>query len=536
MLLASAALAAAAMLMALGSTLAFYIDDWNLLLHRTGSFADVVLEPYNSHPVMSLVGVYRLLQTTVGMDSIVPFFAVSTLAFVASAVVLYVWLRGRVGEWLALAGAIVVLFLGSAYEDLLITLQLCFFVAVGCGIGAYLALERERPRADTLACGLLVVGLSFSGVTLAFLVGAAVAIALGPRPLRRLWVVAVPVALFGLWYLGWGRDDATDNLASNLAAAPTFVLDGLASSVSSMLGLTAPRADLELTPLAWGRPLLVAAAIAALAVAVRRRRPSRWLWVVLATLLAYWLSIAVNADPFRQASFSRYMYPGVVLLLMLAAELFRGVRPTRAVLVGVYALVALSLIGNLGALHDNYVTRHSWTPVLGGGFGALDIAADSVDPALRLNPENADFAYFDNVDAGSYLAAAAKYGSLGYSPEELAQAPESGRVAADKVLAAAHDLALTEPTGEAGAGDCATADLAATGASEVTTGPGAITIRAPGGGPVEVRMRRFATGSYPIDLGPVGDQARELRIPLDRADQPWVINLAGQGRVEVCRV
>ena len=61
---------------------------------------------------------------------------------------LFVYARRRVGEWIALAMILPILFLGPSWDDLLFPFQMALFGWIACGIGALLLLER-RDRAGT---------------------------------------------------------------------------------------------------------------------------------------------------------------------------------------------------------------------------------------------------------------------------------------------------------------------------------------------------------------------------------------------------
>ena len=113
------------------------------------------------------------------MSSVTPYAIASTAVFLLSVVLLFVWMRRRVGAWLALAGTLPLLFLGAAYEDLLTPFQVGYFAPVACGLGALLALERGRPR-DPAAL-LRAAGRRAHAsrpIGLAFVAGVAVALAL----------------------------------------------------------------------------------------------------------------------------------------------------------------------------------------------------------------------------------------------------------------------------------------------------------------------------------------------------------------------
>src|SRR4029079_17380431 len=128
----------------------------------------------------------------------------------------------------------------------------------------------------------------------------------------------------------------------------------------------------------------------------------------------------------RSAETSRYQFLGVVFVLMAAAELARGLRPSRAA-VGIALAVAVAAVaGNLLAMRDSYNDLRGLTPVVRGDLAGLEIAADRVDPTLVLDHANSVCDYFTLLDAGSYLSASAKFGSPAYDEAELAAAPESG--------------------------------------------------------------------------------------------------------------
>ena len=284
LLLAGAVVCSGALLIALGSRVSFDLDDWVVLIQHPG-----LLEPHVGHNIVSIATIYRFIQETFGMSSIVPWVVFATLCFLAAAVVLFIWLRERVGNWLALAGAVSILFLGSAHEDLLVPFQISFYVPVACGLGAMLALARRTTKADVLAAALLTYSLTYNGLGLAFTVGCAILLAFDRGDRRRLWVTAVPVVLFALWYLGWGHTDPQSHRSwANLADSPIFILDGFASAVAALAGLATQRDEAQISPLDWGRPLLALLVVCGAVLAIRARRAHPGLWAALGAGLTFW--------------------------------------------------------------------------------------------------------------------------------------------------------------------------------------------------------------------------------------------------------
>ena len=282
-----------ALLIAWQSHLTFLIDDWDLLLLRRGFNADVLLDPHARHLIVGPALEYKAIQATLGMDSHLPYGAVATGSFLASVALLYVYVRRRVGDWVALAAVLPILVMGSAYEDLLSAFQIGYFGSMAFGIGALLVIERADRRGDAFACALLVASLAFAEIALAFAAGVAVAIALQRGPLRRAWVVAVPILLYAAWYPTFGQSGAhlgpSGFSLHNVANTPPYVLDGFASSAGSLLGFGTPLLFGGNGGLEWGRPILLALGVISIAWLVRARPANRW-WVLvpLAIGVSFW--------------------------------------------------------------------------------------------------------------------------------------------------------------------------------------------------------------------------------------------------------
>ena len=117
--------------------------------------------------------------------------------------------------------------------------------------------------------------------------------------MRRIYVVVVPLALYAIWWLGWGLTADSAISVENLVDSPGYVVDGFASSISALLGLAAFGGDGEIDSLTVGRVLLVLAAIAAVLRLRSLARVPAWLWVSLSIGLAFWFLAALNAIPLR---------------------------------------------------------------------------------------------------------------------------------------------------------------------------------------------------------------------------------------------
>jgi hypothetical protein len=383
-----------------------------------------------------------------------------------------------------------------------------------------------------------------------FVIGAAVAIGVNGDRRRRAYVAAVPIAVYGLWWLGWGHEADTAISATNIATSPIYLLDGFASSLSSLAGLATPGTQEAIGAMAWGRPLLAIAAVLGGYRLYRLGRISPWLLVFIVTAVAFWLLAGFNERSGREPTVSRYQHIGAVFIWLIAAELLAGVRIRRPAMGVISVLAGVAIISNISYLFQARDAYLQTTELERAGLGAMEIARDTVEPGFLLDASLVDTNQV-YVSADRYLPAVDDYGSPAYTAAELAVAPEHARVAADKTLGAALRLTFTRGTGPPRADGIAPEPVIPTAArtdgacafvAPPTEAPAVLRL-APGGadfvtrGPGEttVRLRRYATASFPITGGTLrGDDTAAVEIPTDRSTEPWELELTGSQPVRVC--
>jgi hypothetical protein len=538
LLLGVALVASGALLLALGSGLTFFQDTWAFLMHRRDFDVEAFLAPHNEHIVLLPVAIQKLLLALFGMTSAASERVVLTALLLATAVLLFVWARRRLGPWPALIATVPVLFLGPAWQVLLWPFEMGYVGALLFGLAMLLALDRGDERGDRAACAFLVVSIAFSTLGLAFAVGAAVEVLLRRRErgLRRAYVVAVPLLLFLVWYLGWGREAESHVTLENVLSSPGFVFDGLASSLDSLVGLSAVPIEGPGAP-TWGRPLLVVAIALAIWRVWRGPPLSSWLWPVLAIAATFWFLAAFNQIPGREAYASRYMYAGGLMLLLIVVELLRGVRIPQPALIAAGIVVVLAAIPNTIKLEEGEDWLREQTVLTRSDLAAIEIARRTVAPGFHLTLEVAGTSALIDIQAGNYLEAAEEHGSPAYTQAELAAAPEEGREQADIVLSQALPLG-TESGVETGGSRAGCAPVPP-GEDEVEVpldlGPGLTRIEAPPGEDAELSLRRYATDEFPVPTedAPAGE-VTVLEIPADESTRPWRMEVDADQPVRVC--
>lgn len=537
-----AAAGAAALTLVLASKMTFYADTWELLINRRDPTVDTLLAPHNEHLIMIPVLIEQLSLRLFGMTSELPEYVLLTILLVATAGLLYVYVERRVGPWLALFAAVLLLFLGPAWEVLLWPFETTFVGPVLCGLATLLALEREDRRGDVAACLFLVVSLGFSSLALPFILAAVVAIAQGGRRswARRAYVVVVPAVLFVVWYLGWGHDAASQRSLHNVLVSPRFVVESVAASLNALFGFSGDLVAHGLS-LAWRWALLVAGV--GLLAYRQWRKPgfSPGLWPVATAAAANWFLTAFNASAGRDPGASRYQYVGAVLILMILANLLQGVRLGRRALWVAAAVTALAVGANLASLRQGADNLKQQALLTRSSTAAIEIARRSVDPGFQLNPELVATTSLINVFAGPYLEAVDEYGSPAYSTAELDSGPAQARRRTDLVLSQALPLSTVTHLGAYDAGAGAGAENCVTlprdgGPGELPLAAGLTRIEVAPGPPASFALRRFAVGEYPVATeGAPGDSVTTLRIPHDSVARPWHLRVEARQPVRVCR-
>jgi hypothetical protein len=520
----------------------YFQDTWAFLLDRQDFSAHSFLFPHNEHLVALPVAITKLLLAVFGMTSNTPEQVAMALTLFAAAILLFVYVRRRTEAWLALIAAALVLFLGSAWSVLLWPFENEFTLPVVFGLATLLLLDRDDRRGDAWACVTLALAVISGSLGVCFIVAAFVDLVLKRRERGwgRAYVFAIPLLLYLAWYAGWGHEAEHHVTLHNLLASPAYVIEGFASALDSLAGLsTIPVNSPGQND--WGRPLLVGAI--ALVAFGQWRRPgvSRSFWPVAAAALSYWLLAAFNFVPGREASATRYVYAGAIFVLLIAAELLREWRFSRRALLIVGGVALLAIGPNLAQLGDGGDWEKEQSVYTRADLAAMEIARRTIAPEFSLGSvEVAGTASLAVVEAGRYFEAVDRWGSPAYSPAELERAPWEGRHFADIVLGQTlpitteTDLGTFDPHG--GGENCTTLAPGEAAQSDLELTPGVTRIEVAPGPHAGFGLRRFATGEYPVATeGADGESTTLLSIPRDKATQPWFLHVEATQLVRVCR-
>lgn len=549
---------AGAALMYVGGGLTFVYDEWGFIYGRREWTLEAFLTPHNEHLVLFPVGVYKALFATVGLTEHWVYRLTVVGAHLVCVALVFVLARRRVGDGLALAASVLILFLGSAYENLLWPFQVGLVASVAAGLGTLLMLDRRDTRGDISACLLLTLSLASGSVGVPVAVAVLVEVLLRPDRLRRVWIAALPLGLYALWYVSYAPSELAEGgtLGGNLSTAPSYSADVAAAAFAGLAGL-APDG---------GLPLAVVAVLVAVILVVQRffsrtTVPLRFL-SLLAAALSFWILTAVARAHLGAAGAyaPRYVYFGAVLIVLLAVELARGTRPSRLALAVVTLLVVLAAVGNVQLLRQGVELFRAESDSTVGNLAALELAGPATAPEARVDPQRWWLIAEEYFQAAAELGSPAYAAQLAAMPKAVGRSPRARRRlrahrAADTALARVLGVTL-KPAREglglgaapvveaanggtaAGRGSCVEFRAPVAGATlDLAVREAGIRVRSRQRGPVSVVLRRLVK-RFPrkrfTSLGGRSDSV--LLLPRGKLATPWHVRLATAASIEVCGV
>jgi hypothetical protein len=526
--------ASAALILYLNRGTTFFVDELFWLYSSPGLSARDVIEPFNGNLIAPTRLAYKAILETVGADYLaIRVLAVATLLVCVA--LLYALVKRRIGALPALAPAIVMLFFGSSWQWVVVPLGFSALFSVAAGLGALLVLERGDRRGDAGGCALLCLSVVTFSTGLAFLVGVAISVLLRGDRWRRAWILLVPLALYGAWWL-WALDSpngpSDQSQLSNVLLIPNYVATAFAAAIAGLAGLDYAFIEPSERTVAeqWGYVLAVPLLIA-LARRIKRGTVHPSLWVSLGIVLAFWALGALVLGPIRPPDLGRYAFVGAVGVILVATDAARGVRFSRLGLVVLFAACAASLATNVALLRDGGAIFRGYASESRAEFAMLELARDRVEP---------DFDPMDASPTGVFAPAASyfeivdRYGSPAFSLAEVEHQSPSVRATADRVLARALRLGI-EPSSTRRGTDCESIRRTEPGEPLGFELPvGGASIEAAGRGSGKVSLGRFADAPF-AEVGSVSPGERAaLRIPPDASPVPWGAAVSGVRSVEMC--
>jgi hypothetical protein len=510
--------------------LSFFLDDWDFVLRRRGLSPGVLLQPHGPHLSLLPILVYKAILQVFGA-SYLPFRLLAAFDLVLIAGVLGWVCRSLWGRWWGLAPVLLLVTLGPGAPTLLWSFQVGFAFALAAGVVALVAAGRGDGTADIVCCVALVVSLASGSAGAGFAVGAAVIVAIRDDRWRRSWVVLVPLALYGLWYLKYGHQHSETHLSLWKQALP-YSMQALATTSAAVAGLSSTPALGGPVDAPFGVPIAIAIVATVAAGIWRGWRPSPLFWGAAAALITMFVAACLSngpPDP-RPANASRYVSTDAMVLFICACAALPRPRPRRAGVI--LACVALAVVSLTNASQYG-LQHHLWAQsdaISRAELGGLLVLRGTVRPAFDPHTPT-DPAALVLVQAQPFYDAVDAFGLHVDSPSSLRRQPEYIRELVDGLLQRG-GLSLVPAAAQPGGvpGRCVVVGpapfvfRARPGTYRLTAGRSAMTVS---GG-------RFGD-AYSAHVGSVAPStSADLTVKRDRASGiPWRIEATGAGG-QVC--
>jgi hypothetical protein len=201
--LGCAIVASAILLLYLSRGLTPLVDQWGYVYAYRSWSLETLLTPHNGHLMALSILLYKAMFSVFGLESQLPYQLLNYALSGMVAALLFTLIRDRVGDLLALAAAVLILFVGAGADVIMPTYAFPNLIGLATGLGALLALRREDLKGDLIAFFLLTISILAYSIGIVFAAGAIAAIAMRPsgERLRRCWVALLPLVVYIIWAL-----------------------------------------------------------------------------------------------------------------------------------------------------------------------------------------------------------------------------------------------------------------------------------------------------------------------------------------------
>ena len=279
----------------------FWADDWQLARrgHSLGDF----FRPYNEHLTIVPIAIYRVVFAVFGFHTYVPLRFVVVASVCAISLAMYWLARARIGAVLAAALAIWLLW---SPGFTLFPATFNHYLALAATIVCAIQLMSTGRRADVTLGIALTFALCTSGVGVAAAVGCLAHAAVSRSSLRRFVVLAIPSALWAVWWLARGRTRTAGVVRPTGREMVDATFKGIWHSFESLAAgnrvFAAALVVLFIVNLLWCLSRGARAAANSIA------------WT--AALIFWWAGLAYNRGPLVTLDAFRYAYVGGILIVL----------------------------------------------------------------------------------------------------------------------------------------------------------------------------------------------------------------------------
>jgi hypothetical protein len=337
----------------------FSVDELAWISQSPGLGIGGLFDAHVGHLVAVPRAVYKVAFELIGPDYLT-FRLLTTASVLLAGALFFIWARRRVTDFVALAGCLVVLFFPWDPLHFIAGNGFTIVFSLACGLAALIAWDRGDRAGDIWAFLFLILGVATYTVTLPFAVGLVVASLLERSDRRRIWVGLSPLVLYLFWRIiaGVGGSDPTSGGADwgNLVLVPAWTFQGLGALFNAWSGLGFDFSVGGAPPAGAGTgPGTVIAVLALIALGWRISRGGNRtpFWAALAIAGALYTAQTLGWGAIlRGPELPRYLYPGLIVVLLVIIEAIRGMKWSRNSFIALWLVTAVSLLSAYGFLRE----------------------------------------------------------------------------------------------------------------------------------------------------------------------------------------
>lgn len=495
-------------------------DDFEFLANRVGDAQlKTVWEAHVEHWSTGPILIWQGLYAAVGISSAAPYFAASLLMHVVAGHLLWrLMRRGGLPAWPATGLVASFLVMGAGWDNITWAFQVGFLGSFAMGLGTMLLCLRGTRSAYAAAVALSLVSLTFSGISITFVIAGTLVLVLDRRIVRAAVLAAVTGSVYVTWYL-LNRESIRppehgSGLLDRLVNAPRWAWKLLGSSYETYTALAGTGVVLAIGLVlffawrtgesgdVWRLP----------SPDPRRRELVAWVGVT-ATALLQVLSFAVNRNDISTPDTSRYLYFVIALSLpLIGAALVHVARvPWQKAVMGIFIAF---LVGHQGLMLVQQERQFESPQLRADTLGLARLISDGVpvrSVALAVDVNTASITkWVEEGTLGDLTTVPAQHvldaRAIGLVANHRQQEP--GTTVGDAVLpGAAHAL---RP------GDCAVASVTpGSVAAVVTLEPGeTVAVQAEGAGGIAYRLVDGEVRSRTLTIETQAHETRWLSTPV----------------------
>jgi hypothetical protein len=221
--------------MLLGRFAWFSQDEWDFLADRTAWDVGDLFRPHNEHWSTLPILVFRLLWVVVGVQTYVPYLAITIALYLTVAALLRILMRrAGVGPWVSTAAATTFALFGTGYHNIDYSFQMAWGATLVFGLCYVMLVDHAGAfdRRDWIGLGLGLAALMTAGLALTLIAAAAITVFLRRGWRQALLHVGPLGGVYVIWFIAIGHEGYVRR--ASLGAAFRFTVRALSGTFDAI--------------------------------------------------------------------------------------------------------------------------------------------------------------------------------------------------------------------------------------------------------------------------------------------------------------